>query len=211
MISKGDLLISVGLVLLQIVPLLSIHRDVLASGQRGHASRAQDILCQPGVPLERNSQTLDTLLLRSNELLGSGLANQLLLRRRSASNLEQCNRVGLGDGRELGVVSSHITLPVRVLGNVCGGDGDRVVVCVGIEATGGRVAELRVHGDTGGALGVEREQPVDRGIDACRLDRVFLQHHGQQDATAAVVGFGGGVLRQMQAELEGGRAPKRPS
>ena len=80
----------------------------------------------------------------------------------------------MGNGREPGVSSSHITLPVRVLGDVGGRDSDGVIVRVGVEAAWGWVAELRVHGDTRRALGVEGEQPIDGGIDTSGLDSVFL-------------------------------------
>lgn len=142
--------------------------------QRRHATRAEHILCQTSVGLKCNSQALCALLLRSNELLGSSLTDQLLLGRGGAADLEQRNSVGLGDGREPGVLSSDITLPVGVLGDVGGGKGYWIVVGSRVEAAGGRVAELRVHGDTGRALGVQREEPVDRRIDAGRLDCVLL-------------------------------------
>lgn len=141
---------------------------------RRHATRTQHVLRQPSVLLKRDRQSLRASLLRSNQLLRACLANQLLLRRRRASNFQQRDRIGLSDGREPRVSSSHVALPVRVLGNVGGGNGDGVVVCAGVDAAWWWVAELRVQGDTRGALGVDREEPVDEAINTPRLDRVFL-------------------------------------
>lgn len=167
-------LATVRLILLQIVCLVARLADVLRGRHRWHAARAKHILCQAGVSLKCNSQPLGTLHLRSNELLGSSLAYQLLLRGRSAANLKQRNSIGLGDGRQPGISSSDVALPVWVFGDVAGRNCDGIVVGGRVEATGGRVAELWVHGDTGRAVGVESEQPVDGRIYTGGLYCVLL-------------------------------------
>lgn len=149
----------------------------------GQATGAEDILCETSVLLECDSESLCALLLRRHQRLGACLANQLLLRRCCASDLEQRNCIRLGDGREPGVAPAHVALPVRVLGDVGGRDSDGVVVGHGVIGTGGWVAELRVQRDTRGALGVEGKQPVDRGINSSRLNSVFLHAHHQRDVS----------------------------
>lgn len=175
----------------KLIPLLtcSIH-CMQRRRQRRHTPRTQHISCKPNIPLKRHRQPPHTFLLGRNQLLCARLANQLLLRRRCASNLQQRHRIGLCDGGEPGVPPSHVTLPVWILGDVGGRDGDGIVVGVGVEGAWRWVAELRVHGDTGRSLGVERENAVDEAIEARRLDCVFLHWISVQASMVPLFGVG---------------------
>lgn len=92
----------------------------------------------------------------------------------------------LRHSRKLRVSPAGIALPVGVFGDVGGGQSDGIVVGCWVESAGGWVAELRVHGDTSGAFGVDGEEAVNPGVDSRGLDGVFLRH-GQDSSYKGAV------------------------
>lgn len=114
------------------------------------------------------------LLLGGNQSLGSLLANELDTGGGSGADGQESNLLGLGDDRETGVVAAGVALPVRVVGEVAGREGDRVVVLEGVVLAGGGEAVVGVEGDAVGAVGVEGEGGAELLPEAGGLDGVFL-------------------------------------
>lgn len=145
-------------------------------GQRWQAISTQYTLRSTSLRLEESTQSLFTLALELDQLLVSSFANlqHIISRLSRRANREQCYDVWLLDYRELGVLSSNVSLPVWVLCNVCRWYCDRVVVFERIVRAWGGIAELRIEWNTGRSLRIDSEEVVDACPDACRLDCVFL-------------------------------------
>lgn len=87
--------------------------------------------------------------------------------------------MALVDDAELRVRSTGITLPVGVVGDVAGGNGDGIIVGLGVQGAGGRVSEVRIQRDTVGAVGVDGEGLSDGLPEAGGLKSLFLRARGQ--------------------------------
>lgn len=163
------------LIELVIVHIPSSSRQGLSTRQR-RQSIDKNVLCHIlGRLLQELGQARLALLLRRNESLLAGLANQLDLGLRGASHRQQRHDVTLGNDAELRVRATVITLPVGVVGNITGGKSDGVVEAEGVQASGRRVSEVRVQGNTVGAIGVEGEGLADGLPQAGGLEGLFLR------------------------------------
>lgn len=174
-------LVFVGLFVKQLVLLAALSMpEVLAEVRRhGRQSiRAQHLRHVGLVLLEECRQSrLGALLLQRHQLLLARISNlqHVFLGRLSRADRQEADDIGLVDGAQLRVVSPHVTLPVRVVGNVARGDRDRVIVVARVVGTRWRIAELRIEGNTGRAAAVDGKPVGDLGPEALRLDGVFLQ------------------------------------
>jgi hypothetical protein len=138
--------------------------------------RAQYCLKTGRVLLEVWAQSSLALLLHLCQLLCSSFTQlqHIILWRSCASHCEQGHDVRLAHHAKLGVATTNITLPVGVVGDVCGWECDGIVVEFGVIGARCWIAELWVERDTGGAFGVNRKQIVNLCVDSGRLDSIFL-------------------------------------
>lgn len=95
--------------------------------------------------------------------------------------------MALVDDAELRVRATDITLPVGVVSDVAGRNGDGIIVGLGVQATGGRVSEVRIEGDAVGAVGVDGKSLSDGLPDTGGLESVFLRFQGQHNLPSSIV------------------------
>jgi hypothetical protein len=118
------------------------------------------------------------LLLDINQLLLASLPNlqNIVLGGSLASHREKAHGIGLGHGTQLRVVSSYVTLPVRVVGDVTGRQSDGIIIRQRRQRSGSGKAKLGVQRNTGRAIWVDSEKTADSLPNTGRTDGVFLRH-----------------------------------
>ena len=114
------------------------------------------------------------LLLGGDDGLGAGLADELDARLGGAADGQESDLIGLVDDREARVGATGVALPVRVVGNVAGREGDGVVVLERRVGAGGGQAVVRVQGHAVGPVRVEGERAADTLPDTFGLEGVLL-------------------------------------
>jgi hypothetical protein len=176
---KVNLRVRITLLAVHVIPMdipLSLLQTLTARQRRQPVLVQQQLSNILSVLLEVLGQALLlALLLGSHERLASGLANEFHPRLDSAADAKERDLVGLSNDGKLRVVAAVVALPVRVVGNVAGGECDRIGILEGVVRAGGRVAVVGVERDTVGAVRVNREGASDAFPDAGRLKSMLLK------------------------------------
>ena len=167
-------LFAIGLISQDFVLLLTVLGRIQATRQRRYSVRSEDIRAHCLLLLKESGEALLTLFLRGNELFLPSFSNQFLFWLLLASNGQQPDHICLRDRAELWVLSSHISLPVWVICQVCCWKGDWVVIAVWIDGTWRRVAELGIKRNTSGTAWIDSKPAVNCGPNTCRLDGILL-------------------------------------
>lgn len=149
--------------------------QALPAEQRWHAVHEQVLGRLHALLLEHLGEALLLALgLGRHKRLAALLSDQLDLGVRGVADRQQGDGVGLVHDGQAGVVAADVTLPVRVVGDVAGGAGDRVVVGQRVLATRCGPAEVWVEGDAIRALRIDRKRAADALPDADGLEGLFL-------------------------------------
>lgn len=79
---------------------------------------------------ERGQSSLLTLLLDGDQLLLPSLSNlqDIILGSCLTPNRKKADCIGLGHSAQLRIAPSHVALPVRVVGDISGRNGDRIII-----------------------------------------------------------------------------------